>query len=203
MWYDDWSSATTTTTSIINIPLYTTGGTTNSIYSNNVWQEWSATSATSTQAVWANWVRVRQMQDYQSVVPQPEAPRVRTAQEIAAEETRMREYREAESRRRRLIEEAEARAEALLLHHLTPEQVDDYKRKKHFTVCAKSGSRYRVNCASGYRGNIILLGSKDEYLGGFCAHAPSESMVGADHYLAQMLNLRHNEEEFLRVANRH
>lgn len=193
----------TTSTSIGN---YTNATTT------KIWTNWiQGTQTMRTDQIWTQWATATSLDyrdggnwDYQQVVPDNQyvPPHIQTAAEIAEAEALAERYRQQASKEKRLREEAEAKAEALLLRHLTPEQAHDYRRNRAFTVCSRRGSRYRISCDR-ISGNIVLLDSKGERVQRYCAHAPHDSMVGADHFLAQALNLRFNEDEFLLVANRH
>lgn len=92
---------------------------------------------------------------------------------------------------------AENRARELLLRHLDREQKNDYENDKFFIVVARSRRRYRIE-TRGYSANILRIDDREV----FCIHGDS-SLPMSDHFLAQKLMIEFDEEEFLRIANRH
>jgi len=109
---------------------------------------------------------------------------------------------------RRTLELAERRAEALLRTLLSDEQWDSYVSHRAFEFVAPSGRRYRLR--EGWAGNVEEV-LTDEQLREvrpgrpvrgrrFCIH-PLSSFPRADNLVAQVLMLRNEEEEFLRLAN--
>lgn len=208
-WFNE---GTTTSTDMMYFDIYNQGVTsttsaTMNTYSDVYWPLWTQQVRTSQQNMaWQHWQQNRALANYnrldnQQVAMPPQ--RVRTATEIAEAEARLHAARQESARVRRAAEAAIERAEGLLLQFLDPEQVDEYKRLKHIHVCGKSGRRYRIRCDGGLAGNVDVvdeLGSIRERL---CAHAPRDSYPMPDHILTQVLHLRHSEEEFRRIANRH
>jgi hypothetical protein len=107
------------------------------------------------------------------------------------------------------------RAEALLMDCLTDEQRVDYKVNNWIDVTSNTDNLWRVH-TDNIIGNVQLLVMKTDSLKlqywrdrwwrqglgqepmKFCAHL--RYVPAADTFLAQILTLRHNEEEFLRVA---
>ncbi len=119
-----------------------------------------------------------------------------------AEQAAARVLRRENARKARLLQEekrkiAEARAEALLLHHLSPQQVADLKAKKCFYVFTKDGHRYRVD--RGSHGNVKKVDAQDRIIESLCIQPVGVPIP--DILLAQKLMLECNEEEFRRIAN--
>ncbi len=111
------------------------------------------------------------------------------------------ERKAAEERERRKA--AETRAEELLLANLTPEQRDEYKRMKRFSVHLPNGKVYRIR--KGFAGNVELVepgmtGRSLKRVESFCIH-PAERIPDQDTMLAQKLLLEADEPEFRRIAN--
>jgi hypothetical protein len=115
-----------------------------------------------------------------------------TAEEKAA---RLKREEEHEAKRKA----ASLRAESLLFTILTPQQVRQYTDDNYFDVVIDNRT-YRIK--KGYSRNIELIeGGKPTAL--YCAHpADAYSTPVPDAMLAQLLMLRGNEQEFLRIANR-
>lgn len=163
------------------------------------WAAWnSTTTATSTgDAVWYYWnLDTGEARQYQ--------PRQQTPEELAETARVAREY-QAELQRQaaeqnRIAEEAELRAAALLKENLAPAQREEYDREKFFTVISKDGRRrYRVN--KGWSHNVEEIDESGKKIATLCAH-PVEAVPAHDNMLAQKLMLEHDEERFLRIANR-
>lgn len=140
-------------------------------------------------------------------------PREQTAEEREAEKQRLLEENRRlvaarEEAERKLAEEtarrkkAEETAELLLISYLDTLQKAQYEREKAFTVIGESGKRYRVERRRS--GNVVELEERDgKHLGvaRYCAHHVADVPVGDD-MLAAMLMLRHDEKEYLKIANR-
>jgi len=141
-----------------------------------------------------------------SLVPQP-------TQTIAAPHVRRRlpnpppnpEAVERERVERLLRQEARVRAEALLRSHLTEQQRITLANRGWFIVeGGRSGTRYRIR-ASGVVGNVDVLEADllgERVLHRLCAHC-DHAIPLHDHLLAQKLMLEADEDDFLRIANRH
>jgi hypothetical protein len=127
---------------------------------------------------------------------------VATREEIAAAERLRTQRQQAQDgpaqARRRLRESAEAKAEALLLRHLDAVQRQQYRQWSWFEVVV-SGHVYRIE--RGYAGNVTVrdpLTRRAQRR--YCIHGPVELPV-PDQMLSQLLLVRNNEQEFLRIAN--
>jgi len=184
------------------------------------WTQWTSSTAntdctTITTDLWSNWVgtattasvtyTTNPTQIYYAWVNQREetlAERAARDQQrmadMAAAQERARQYeeqRKVEDARRK--EESE-RAAALLAEHLSEEQKKQLAMKGEFEVEAESGKRYVI--ARGYAGNVYSLDEKRRKVARHCIH-PIDSVPDHDAMLAQMLWLKWNESEFLKVAN--
>jgi hypothetical protein len=93
---------------------------------------------------------------------------------------------------------ADDRALQLLLDNLDDRQCADFRAHKEFTVLGASGQRYIVECSRSYSVNIRIGGRRER----LCAHLRPDVPL-ADHFLAQKFMLEHDEQAFLRIANRH
>jgi hypothetical protein len=105
-----------------------------------------------------------------------------------------------------LTNPANERAEALLLSHLTPVQIAEYKRDMTFVVHGPNGLRYRIRRGKGATGlpaaNVDVIGADGYVRERLCCH-PQDQVPVADAVLAQLLWLRADPMEFHRVANVH
>lgn len=194
------------------MPTYITNAT-SSTADTIIWPIWTQQTATiSTQAVWSNWVDGTSsatggpwyVGDTQRAFGQytPPPRRVLTAEEIARHDAaRARQMEEARAVHRRR-KEAEERAEQLLLSYLTPAQREEYRCHKRISVQAKSGRLYHVRAQGNLVGNVHEVDAKGEAVARLCAHASHEIPMG-DQLLTQMMLLRHHEDDFRRIANRH
>lgn len=170
------------------------------------WQTWTTQAQTTiTTNIWVQWstgayqnVGAVQTPIYQALA---EERVVQTAAEIQAEAARLEGLRTEARRRNERTAAALKRAEELLLKYLDPSQQREYHNSKSFVVCAKSGTRYRIN--RGIMGNVIQLNDKGGPAKRLCAHVPYGEVPDPDNHLTQMMMLRHHEADFLRVANVH
>jgi hypothetical protein len=98
---------------------------------------------------------------------------------------------------------AQTRARDLLLSHLTSKQRTTFKKNRWFVVeGGRTRRRYRVRADLDLIANIeVLEGNRVSHR--LCAHADIARYPHSDHLLAQKLMLEHDEDEFLKVANRH
>ncbi len=137
-----------------------------------------------------------------AIAAERRARRPISAEQRAAWREREREREERAAKERERREAAEQRAEELLLANLTPEQVDEYKRLKRFSVHLPNGKIYRIR--KGFAGNVELVKPGDDgtikRLENFCIH-PAERIPDQDTMLAQKLLLEADEPEFRRIAN--
>jgi len=163
---------------------------------NETWITWSTSSTTTISTdVWINWT---------STAYTSSAYSDRTPKQAAEDEQRRLERvaREQERIAKELAEREAAvkRAEELLIGALKPEQLAEYKEKKHFTVVGRSGGRYRIR--HGRVANVDVIDREGFVIHRLCAH-PIETVPNHDTMLAQKLHLEHLEEDFLKIANRH
>jgi hypothetical protein len=174
---------------------YTTAVTTATYQTNETWRHWNnSTIYRPTQTygddVWQVWV------DYQGASQFALTPEQAQAQREATEryETQRREERERRAA-------ARARARILLGEFLTEEQKVELERHGHFHVVGSKGRRYCIR-ASGQSGNVDLLRADGTVQATLCCH-PREALPNEDAWLMQMIELRHDEDHFLRTANVH
>jgi hypothetical protein len=177
---------TTPTTMYQNVPIYTGNGNYQLTY-DPAWQQW-VNHATPTYAdqVWRYW-----MDSYQ-YAPVPDTP------ETARQRREVSERFETERRQRSA---ARARARVLLDEFLTEEQKAELEHHGRFHVIGSRGRRYCIR-ATGQSGNVDLLSDRGEVQATLCAH-PRGSLPDGDAWLMQMMEIRHDEDQFLRVANVH
>jgi hypothetical protein len=164
--------------------LWNTGTASTSIYtSNQIWDQWvTATYTTQTQGNFSQ----GNAQVYQLREP--------TEEEVAAQKV-------AEEKRGK----AKLRAKSLLDSMLTPEQRQYVERHGYIPVLGSRGRKYHIRTTGGASGNVVLVGEKGETLARFCAH-PTATHDGKvipteDAFLAQLLHLQDDEDDFLRKAN--
>jgi hypothetical protein len=103
---------------------------------------------------------------------------------------------EREQEERRVAAE---RAEQLLISHLTRAQRKSWERDKAIEVKGRSGRTYRIKC--GRAGNVYELDDKGRPVASLCVHLV-DPVPDQDNVLWQLLAIQHDEEEFLRRANR-
>lgn len=161
----------------------TTAGTTNNAYT--IWQVWSTTADTGR----SNAITI----DYAEMT----RPRVATAEEVEAQE-RQRQLALEDARVRneaRLL--ANAKAKALLRTLLDAGQRKQLDEHRYFDVIAGKSKRcYRIH--SNTHGNVRLMEGEREVMS-YCAQP--HGVPVEDSMLAQKLQLEHDEEGFLKVAN--
>lgn len=160
----------------------------------DAWQTWTtATTSTLTVSASTTW-QMWTLNCTDSVEGQRQA---QVQREYWAEQSR-----QAAERNKRAVEEREAasrKALLLLLSILNAEQRKEYTERKQFHVRSKSGKRYQIS--RGYQHNIHEVDDTGLRLVNFCGHVGADVPI-EDHMAAQALHLIHNEEEFLRIANR-
>lgn len=184
---------------------YTTTACTTNTYTPQIWQgwvnqsnntvsdQWYQTTA-STQQIWVNWVI--QTPDvtwgssrYATYQPVVETPEQRTARRLREEFA----HKERQA--------ARTRARALLEGFLDDEQKADLERHGRFHVTGSRGRRYCIR-AEGQAGNVDLLKPDGSLQARLCCH-PRQSLPDGDAWLMQMIEIRHDEDHFLRTANVH
>jgi hypothetical protein len=111
--------------------------------------------------------------------------------------------RAATERQRKIDDErkqAKDRAAQLLDSNLTDAQRSDLKRDGFFFVDSLHGNKYRIR--RGRAGNVDRMKDCGKNVSHrLCAH-PMDYIPDSDTMLAQKLLLEHDEDEFLRAANR-
>lgn len=206
--WSSWTSVTTSSSSATNDYVWvnwagdaTTAGTGGT---DTTWVTWTTNGTSSTtnsityttDNTWAVWVdgtgkKVIQPAQFKYTPPTPPTPEQLEARRLQQEKAK----REAEERERER-DEAIARARALLMSCLGPVQKRDYKRKGCFTVRSQSGKRFRLG-----KGLPKEVDKQDKALASYCIH-PIPSVPDGDRLLTEMLMLRYDEAEFLRIANK-
>jgi hypothetical protein len=96
---------------------------------------------------------------------------------------------------------ARTRARILLAEFLSEEQKDELEHHGRFHVTGSKGRRYCIR-AHGQSGNVDLLRPDGSVQATLCAH-PGGWVPDGDAWLMQMIELRHDEDQFLRTANVH
>jgi len=122
----------------------------------------------------------------------------------------MRNYEQAERQVERQaaavrghLPDVKERAINLLLEHLTPEQRETFRNNDWFVVDGgKSKTKYRIHSRGSLMANIDVI-KDDKTLHRLCAHCDVHAIPLGDQLLAQKLMLEFDEDEFLRIANRH
>lgn len=100
---------------------------------------------------------------------------------------------------------ARTRARILLDDFLDDEQKQELNYHGRFHVTGSRGRRYCIR-ASGQSGNVDLLKPDGGVQATLCAHPRSAGgsyLPEGDAWLMQMIELRHDEDHFLRTANVH
>lgn len=192
------NSVTTATTewytTVTNTQTYwldtTTDSTGSSLYSYIVWPVNRATGGVS-QGI-GNGVPIVNLNIERGAV-RP----LRSAREEAEYEDRLeREARASREERIAVID----RAALLLKENLTREQLKEFEKDMRFTVRSQDGQRlYRIN--RGRVQNIEEVDDRGNRMSILCAH-PVDEVPDFDTMLAQKLMLEHDEQAFLRLANR-
>ena len=128
------------------------------------------------------------------------AKRELTAEEKAAEaQARLRAEEEAKKARLE-AEAAKVRARKLLFGFLTDEQKREAEEFKRFHLTTRSGRRFRLHMGRGRHGNVKEL-EGDKEVRSYCISPDDHTLPEEDALLAQLLALKHDEAEFVRVAN--
>lgn len=178
-----WYTATSTTSA-------------NSLYLNTGWypdnyryQPTWATATTNATTTWANDVVWQYWVDGTAQAFASVRPLVAPAPSAA----------DLERREQRQL--ASVRARALLENFLSDQQKAELEQQGYFHVVGSRGRLYRI-LARGQAGNVELLRPDGMLQARLCAH-PRNNLPNEDAWLAQMLELRSDENHFLRVANLH
>lgn len=97
------------------------------------------------------------------------------------------------------------RAEETLRMVMKPDELAHYEQTNEIVVTASDGDRYRIE--TGLIGNVRLLNESDEPVASLCCHPnlyPDDSdqcLPYRDAYAAQILYLRHDLDNFWKIAN--
>lgn len=215
---DEWANIYTTTQFTNWQATYTNRWDTTE-YTTNLYT--GATNVTNDQ-VWSKWIRPRRriqwytpttytltgnvewhwmdeptgiVQQGRDLITPEEMERQRREREAFEEERRQRAQVAREAR-----EAAQARAFTLLRHVLTEEQEKTLERHGWFMVRGSHGGVYRIN-ARGQSGNVDLMNAEGRRQAALCAH--TTGVPDPDAWLAQMLEITHDEIGWLAVANIH
>jgi hypothetical protein len=154
--------------------------TSTTITNNQIWEQWTtATWTTQAQGNFQNGAQVYQLRE-----PTPEE----LAHQKLVEEKRTR---------------AKVKAKSLLDGMLTPEQRQYVERHGYIPLVGSRGRRYHIHTKGGASGNVVLVDEKGATLARFCAHPTSAhgSIPTEDAFLAQLLHLQDDEDDFLLKAN--
>lgn len=203
--WTNWAGSTTATSSNDYTWTTWTGSATTASTSgtDTAWVIWTTTGASSTtnsityatDDTWAVWVNssgpVAKPAQFRFTPPPAPTPEQLEARRLKEEKAKQ----EAEERERER-DEAIARARALLMSCLGPTQKRDYKRKGCFTCRSGSGKRFRLG-----KGLPKELDKQDKAVASYCIH-PVPLVPDGDRLLTEMLMLRYDEAEFLRIANK-
>jgi hypothetical protein len=168
---DDWRTWNTGTAST---QYYT-------VLSDDAWRMWNTSTITYTAQGNGN------AQIYQLREP--------TAEELAAQ-------KQVEEKRAR----AKVRAKSLLDSMLTPEQRAYMERHGYIPVIGSKGRRYHIRTTGGASGNVELMDNAGIVkTGRFCVHPTlthdGKCLPTEDQFLAQLLHIQDDEDDFLGKAN--
>jgi hypothetical protein len=149
------------------------------------------TSTSTTDLIWQHWINTPNVTwgSYAQAQIHVETP---------AEMEARREERAQEALERRA---ARTRARILLEEFLADDQKMELERHGRFHVTGSRGRRYCIH-TSGQAGNVDLLRPDGGVQATLCCH-PRESLPDGDAWLMQMIEIRHDEDHFLRTANVH
>jgi hypothetical protein len=196
-WYPayNWNNSATTTNYVIQQPnwMMQTASNASITYYQPTYQYSNTSIYTAenrwTDDVWHQWVSVPQTYGYgpaQFHVETPEETAARRLQELAHREER---------------QAARTRARVLLGEFLSEEQNAELEHHGRFHVTGSRGRRYCIR-AEGQAGNVDLLKPDGSLQARLCCH-PREGLPEGDAWLMQMIEIRHDEDHFLRTANVH
>lgn len=199
--WTNWAGSATTSNSSIDYTWISWAGSAtiaSTSGTDTTWATWSisGTSSTtnsitySTDTAWVKW------SDSAGIAFKHTAPPLPTPEELEAQRLRAEQAKREAEERARERSEATARARALLMSCLGPTQKRDYKRKGCFTCRSQSGKRFRLG-----KGLPKELDRQDKAVASYCIH-PVPSVPDGDRLLTEMLMLRYDEAEFLRIANK-
>lgn len=142
---------------------------------------------------WEHWVA--QDEDKRE---QREIARRQIENELQARRERESARRAEDERRKQNEAVAHKRSLAILSHHLTDDQRQEYITKRLFHFKAKSGRVYRLQ--EGTHGNVFAVEDGRD-VERFCIQPSDACLPKPDVVLSQLLMLKTNEDEFRRIAN--
>lgn len=96
---------------------------------------------------------------------------------------------------------AQRRAFSLLRTLLTPGQIAELKRTRHFTVVGSSGGLYRLMPSCHHVSRIEKHGKNHYSVVSFCLHDVDRELPPADVCIGHLMWLRSDEQAFLKMAN--
>jgi hypothetical protein len=185
---------------------------------NDTWTYWTDASATTSTAstAWVNWneyhqhldatidnnIRFRLMGDWKvaDVVISPEQiaeQNRRKEEERKAREIRMAEARRLADEERARKKEATRKSRELLVSLLSKDQVVDLEKTGSFGFVGASGKVYRIK--EGWSHNIVMDDNGKKQT--LCCH-PKKAVPIHDNMTAQLLLLKYQEEDFIKMANK-
>lgn len=202
--WDAWNDGYTSATSSTNIwTIWVRGSATTStsvtVGTGNIVAAGSTTAGTSGTIIWGTWnnTYVESQEQVQARLRRNEEARQRQIQ-----------YNE-EARLQRLVTDTERaaareRAALLLNEALSEQQRLELADKGHFSlrvIDSKTQEERLYRIRRGRSGNVDRVDASGRVLNKFCIH-PIIACPDEDTMLAQKLMLEHDEEKFLRTANR-
>jgi len=182
--WSGWNTTATITASAI---------TTTDSYST-VWYDWNTTSGTAT--AWTTWVTTPTVVEGSYSTISYGSASALTEEQIVVEQQRIQAAADRAMEERKV---ATTKAKTLLKSLLDEKQREQLERAQFFDFVSQTGRKMRIK--QGHARNIDVLGEDGKRIQTLCAHPSQYGLVDEDHMVAQFLTLRHNENEFMRVAN--
>jgi hypothetical protein len=195
-YYQQYCNTSATTNSTQYVPMWGSWQNNATIIQTNGWyQNQSAytpiITSTGADQVWYTWVTMGNG-------TMTTSPNYTYHQETPEEIEARREERAREAEERVA---ARTRARVLLEDFLDDEQKEELNYHSRFHVTGSKGRRYCIR-TSGQQGNVDLLKPDGGVQATLCCH-PRGYLPDGDAWLMQMVEIRHDEEHFLRTANVH
>lgn len=170
-------------------------------------------TTSSSTIVWNHWTTISASSNAVTVMPGGLIPTL-SDEERAAQRERIRVAQaEQERRERERVEQQEAaaqRARETLRFVLTRDELARYDADNVLEIVASDGQHYRIG-QHGYAGNVYLLDDHGCQIAAYCCHPnmwvrdDDDRSVGRmpteDAWIAQILALRHDADDFTRTAN--
>ena len=187
--------------------LYTSTVATNTIDANTTWIIWNndytttgtATMSTNTYttSTWQSW-NDGYYTNQPLIISGDEldfpTKQVRDQEDLVRQATMAEQIRVEQEAR----EKAEQRAKELLMSLLDEVQKAMFEKEKYFHVVGQSGKVYRIR--KGRAGNLRLIEDNKE-VEKYCVH-PDEQVPDEDTMVAQLIMLKHRENELIGMSNR-